>query len=97
MQPWALLLAVLCSLQGTALGWLLASRGVRRARRRASVSSRALHSGAARAELLALNAAITASQSGPAAKSFEAIALGMKELAAELRAASTLSTESANG
>ncbi len=101
IHPWVLLLAVFCSLQGAGLGWLFASRGLRRSRRRASLASRALQSAAARADLLALNAAITASQSGPGAKGLDAIATGMKELAAELRAASSAASssgaESANG
>lgn len=80
------LLALLSSLQGGALGWLLATRGSRKAIRRSAALGRLVRHSAEKAELLALNAAIVSAQAGGESKAMEAFAAGARELASELRA-----------
>ncbi len=81
-------------MQGAGLGWLLAAHGLRRARRRSVLLLRLVRASSERADLLALNAAILATQPHQGVKALEAIAAGAKELAEDLRSSSSASESS---
>ena len=87
MSPWVLGLAVFCTAQGALLAWAWSAMRSRSASRRLEASLRTLRTTADRADVIALNAAIFAAQAGAEARGIEAVATGVKELAATLREA----------